>query len=277
MSGRVFGLVVGRVLESVGLGDGSVPPDFRPAPAGSTVVFSPVHTPGSVDDPTAFLRRAPVSCRLDRVTGEILSPVDADGRGVWLAVGVWEVSFRTGGGREPESFEFEVTAEHTADAPLDLVSVAPFVPGPGETVVTLSVPSGGGPGLVLGWSESESGLAWVSGGAGGGGVGPAGPAGPKGDDGLSAYQVAVSEGFSGSKSEWLASLIGPPGDSAYEVAVSDGFSGTKKEWLDSLVGPQGSPGDNGVGIIAGDGAPTGAAPTGTLYVDTVTGKLYKYV
>lgn len=36
--------------------------------------------------------------------------------------------------------------------------------------------------------------------------------GDKGDDGLSAYQVAVNAGFSGSVSDWLASLVGPKGD-----------------------------------------------------------------
>ena len=57
--------------------------------------------------------------------------------------------------------------------------------------------------------------------------------GPQGD---SAYTVAVQEGFTGSKVEWLESLIGPQGDSAYEVAVQEGFVGTKAEWLQSLVG-----------------------------------------
>lgn len=32
-----------------------------------------------------------------------------------------------------------------------------------------------------------------------------------GKDGLSAYEVAVKNGFKGSETEWLASLVGPPG------------------------------------------------------------------
>ena len=36
--------------------------------------------------------------------------------------------------------------------------------------------------------------------------------GDKGDDGLSAYQIAVINGYKGSQTEWLASLIGDKGD-----------------------------------------------------------------
>ena len=36
--------------------------------------------------------------------------------------------------------------------------------------------------------------------------------GLKGDDGLSAYQVAVIDGYKGSQADWLASLVGPKGD-----------------------------------------------------------------
>lgn len=50
--------------------------------------------------------------------------------------------------------------------------------------------------------------------------GPPGPAGPQGP----------------------AGPAGPQGLSAYEVALANGFVGTEQEWLDSLVGPQGEPG-----------------------------------
>lgn len=39
---------------------------------------------------------------------------------------------------------------------------------------------------------------------------------------------------------------GDPGDSAYEVAIKEGFVGTKEEWLESLKGEKGDPGDGGV-------------------------------
>jgi hypothetical protein len=82
----------------------------------------------------------------------------------------------------------------------------------------------------------------------------------KGDQGISAYDVAVEEGYVGTKAEWLQSLIGaqgpkgetgetgPKGDtgkSAYEIAQDNGFTGTQEEWLESLIGPQGNTGPQG--------------------------------
>ena len=46
-------------------------------------------------------------------------------------------------------------------------------------------------------------------------------------DGLSAYAIAVSEGYQGSVQEWLASL---KGKSAYQIAKESGFSGTEEEY-----------------------------------------------
>lgn len=84
--------------------------------------------------------------------------------------------------------------------------------------------------------------------------------GEKGDDGLSAYQVAVINGYKGSQAEWLASLVGAKGEkgdkgdkgdtgdqglSAYQVAVNAGFSGSVDQWLASLVGAKGDKGENG--------------------------------
>lgn len=42
--------------------------------------------------------------------------------------------------------------------------------------------------------------------------GPAGTDGADGADGLSAYEVAVANGFTGSEAQWLASLVGPQGE-----------------------------------------------------------------
>jgi hypothetical protein len=109
--------------------------------------------------------------------------------------------------------------------------------------------------------------------------------GATGADGLTAYELAVSEGFAGTLSEWIESLQGIQGEqgipgqdgiqgeqgipgqdgadgqdgiqgiqgeqgipgqdgadglSAYELAVSEGFIGTLQEYLDSLVGPSGA-------------------------------------
>lgn len=77
------------------------------------------------------------------------------------------------------------------------------------------------------------------------GVGRDGEDGEDGTDGKSAYEVAVSEGFVGTKEEWLASLKGATGDdgkSAYQVAVETGYTGTEAQWLASLHGQDGNDG-----------------------------------
>jgi hypothetical protein len=93
--------------------------------------------------------------------------------------------------------------------------------------------------------------------------GEPGAPGEPGSDGLSAYEVAVANGFTGTEAEWLASLEGADGadgPSAYEVAVAQGFTGTEAEWLASLVGPEGPQGIEG---------PMGTQGIGIRYVSTV--------
>ncbi len=84
--------------------------------------------------------------------------------------------------------------------------------------------------------------------------------GKDGENGLSAYELAVQEGFTGSLAEWLNSLKGADGKdgingkdgadgrngtdgkgglSAYEIALNNGFVGTESEWLASLKGKDG--------------------------------------
>lgn len=112
------------------------------------------------------------------------------------------------------------------------------------------------------------------------GVGPAGSPGPAGANGLSAYEMALANGFVGTEADWLASLVGPQGDngangadgvdgadgldgasgqSAYELAVANGFVGTEVEWLASLIGQQGDAGPMGPQGIQGDAGPQGPA------------------
>ena len=55
---------------------------------------------------------------------------------------------------------------------------------------------------------------------------------------------------------------GPEGKSAYEVAVENGFVGTETEWLESLVGPQGIQGETGPQGPAGTWDPTLFEETG---------------
>lgn len=65
--------------------------------------------------------------------------------------------------------------------------------------------------------------------------------GQKGDDGKSAYEVAVDNGFEGTESEWLESLKGKDGDKGDPFTYDD-FT---EEQLDDLKGKDGEDGDNG--------------------------------
>ncbi len=75
--------------------------------------------------------------------------------------------------------------------------------------------------------------------------------GDKGDTGLSAYEVAVENGFSGTETEWLESLRGEAGVqgidgldglSAYQLWVLAGNEGTEADFFNSLRGEDGANG-----------------------------------
>lgn len=73
--------------------------------------------------------------------------------------------------------------------------------------------------------------------------------GGTGKDGLSAYQVAQKNGFTGTETQWIASLKGVAGNaglSAFQLAVANGFTGNQTAWLASLVGAKGDPGSTGI-------------------------------
>lgn len=89
-----------------------------------------------------------------------------------------------------------------------------------------------------------------------------------GQDGKSAYEIAVENGFQGNEAEWLESLKGESGEdgedgeqgkSAYEIAVEKGFIGTEEEWLKSLKGRNGVDGIPGEKGEKGDTGLTGEA------------------
>ena len=50
--------------------------------------------------------------------------------------------------------------------------------------------------------------------------------------GLSAYELAVQQGYAGSLDDWLVSL---QGKSAYQIAVDNGYSGSEKDWSKTLT------------------------------------------
>lgn len=87
--------------------------------------------------------------------------------------------------------------------------------------------------------------------------------GPKGDNGASAYEVALENGFTGTETEWLASLQGAPGKDG--VAGRDGETGPKGDKGDpgpkgdiGPTGPKGGKGDKGDTGPKGDKGDTGA-------------------
>ena len=68
-----------------------------------------------------------------------------------------------------------------------------------------------------------------------------GPMGPQGEPGPQGIQGET----------------GADGESAYEMAVDNGFEGTETEWLESIVGPQGPQGETGPQGIQGETGPQG--------------------
>ncbi len=95
-----------------------------------------------------------------------------------------------------------------------------------------------------------------------GDTGDVGPVGPIGPDGLSAYTIAVANGYVGSQAEWITSLKGAQGDkgdNGADGAVGPvGPQGPKGDTGD--IGPQGTPGAPGAKGDTGDIGPIG--PTG---------------
>ena len=96
--------------------------------------------------------------------------------------------------------------------------------------------------------------------------GEKGEAGHDGNNGLSAYELAVENGFNGALDDWLSSLNGSDGaigekgadgangvdgengingKSAFEIAKEKGFIGTELDWLASLKGEKGIDGKDG--------------------------------
>ena len=81
-----------------------------------------------------------------------------------------------------------------------------------------------------------------------------GPQGDPGEEGMSAYEVWLALGNTGTEQDFIDSLKGPEGDpgdpgadgdSAYDLWIAAGNTGTEQEFLDSLKGADGDPGDPG--------------------------------
>lgn len=89
----------------------------------------------------------------------------------------------------------------------------------------------GSPGLVVGFDSAGNAIAQGTQDL----VGPPGPTGSPGANGKSAYQIAVDNGFTGTETEWLASLKGADGAPGPQGAPG----------VDGATGPQGAPGADG--------------------------------
>lgn len=103
--------------------------------------------------------------------------------------------------------------------------------------------------------------------------GDKGDTGERGKDGKSAYEIAVENGYTGDKEQWLASLKGRDGSSgrdgrnglsAYELADGEFLFGTVGKWLESLKGATGAPGKSATVTI-------GTVTTGETVSVTNTG------
>ena len=94
-----------------------------------------------------------------------------------------------------------------------------------------------------------------------GDTGPTGATGPQGDEGLSAYEVWLADGNTGTESDFLDSLVGPQGPQGIQGIQGD----TGPQGPIGDTGPQGPQGDPG--LDGADGADGAAA---TITVGTVT-------
>ena len=209
----------------------------------------------------------------------------------------------------------------------------------GTKVITLNVTGGGGREVQLqasethiqwryagdeGWTDLVA-LADLKGAKGdkgdAGDNGTNGTNGANGNDGLSAYEIAVENGFGGDEAAWLASLVGAPGAngndgapgangndgapgangndgapgangndglSAYQIAVNNGFVGDEAAWLASLVGASGTVVPTGsritgywvaapAGYVLANGSTIGSAGSGADYANNDAEALFTLI
>ena len=112
-------------------------------------------------------------------------------------------------------------------------------------------------------ATGQQGPAGPAGAAGAAGAtGPAGAAGAAGATGQSAYQAAVANGFSGTQTQWLASLQGATGQQGPAGAAG----ATGPAGATGATGPAGPAGPAGSG-----GAPATTTSAGTVLPDTTNG------
>lgn len=153
-----FGHVVGRVIRAVGDTDADPDsdPEAIPVTGKGLVRFTPLELTRVVTGtvPSTWVQQEPIAADLDSEGFIALSGA----RGLLLWPGAWKVSAGSASTFSFPAFTIEVTSAHTADAPLDLWTAAPYSPPAGATVTTLVVPAGAAAGQILAWDGQK--LAW---------------------------------------------------------------------------------------------------------------------
>ncbi|WP_198672664.1 hypothetical protein [Acidipropionibacterium acidipropionici] len=154
-----FGHVVGRVIRAVGdtPADPDSDPEAIPVTGSGLIRFTPLddHRVVTSTTPDSWVAQETIVADLD--DDGLLSVSGTPGVSLWP--GAWKVSPGSASAFSFPTFTIEVTSAHTATAPLELWSSAPWTPGAGQTVTTLVVPSGGVAGQILGWDGSA--LSWI--------------------------------------------------------------------------------------------------------------------
>lgn len=78
-----------------------------------------------------------------------------------------------------------------------------------------------------------------------------------GKDGKSAFEIAVEQGFEGTVTEWLASLVGPKGEKG-DTGATGPKGDTGKQGIQGIKGDTGDVGPQGIQGVKGDTGATGA-------------------
>lgn len=216
-----------------------------PVPSGS-VTFTPVGH-GKYEDALRAIETKMVPI----VNGELSYQVLGEPKPLELTPGVWKVLVTPKVGPAWAEMQFEL--DENMPEPVNLAVLAPEVSvgatqlakgDPGATIASW-VDNGDGTVTFILTDGTEVGPGALP--SGGGGTGEGTPGAP-GADGLSAYEVAVENGFTGSETEWLSSLEGatglqgPKGDPGDDGA--QGIQGPKGD--PGIEGPEGPKGDPGV-------------------------------
>lgn len=135
-----YGFVYGKTL--LAIGDTAEDEDRFPdgVAAKGVVRFTPKVTILRTETDPATIIKQRIECRIHQGKDDSVDPdpakvgllVDTAGHvgTVALIVGQYTVSYQLEGGSAVPSFDIDVTAAHTSEAPLDLALAAPLVPSP---------------------------------------------------------------------------------------------------------------------------------------------------